>query len=76
MTSIRDIKDMYLIDINTGERITYSLNEIENYKLQCKQFGNLDGMEGCCHECNEDSHDLFQACWYEKFKDIKPKQKR
>lgn len=29
----------------------------------CKSFGNMDGMDGSCHYCREESPEMWQKCW-------------
>ena len=40
---------------------------------KCKSFGHVDGMNGSCHYCNAEDHELFNACWDERFKGTKAK---
>jgi len=43
------------------------------YEQQCEQFGNLDGMNGSCHYCKEESIELFKACWDRKYSKVETK---
>jgi len=43
------------------------------YEQQCEQFGNLDGMNGSCHYCKEESIELFKACWDRKYSKVEIK---
>ena len=38
------------------------------YKITgCREFGNLDGMNGVCVECSYNEEELFNRCWNFKF---------
>ena len=38
------------------------------YKITgCREFGNLDGMNGACVECSYNEKELFERCWNFRF---------
>jgi len=63
----------YNLILPDGSRVYSKLEDLVFVEDECSQFGNMDGMNGSCHYCKEDNQELFQACWNDKSKDIKPK---
>ncbi len=55
------------IFLHNQEYITETLRN-RLFKLTgCKDFGNLDGMNGACVECSVENKSLFDKCWNFKF---------
>ena len=68
--------DNFLKSLAKEQLIIYLHNtelELENlrermYKITgCRDFGNLDGMNGTCVECSYNDKKLFYKCWNFKF---------
>ena len=66
----------FLKDQTKEQLIIYLHNtelELENlrdrmYKITgCRDFGNLDGMDGTCVDCSYNERELFDKCWNFKF---------
>ena len=56
------------IFLRNQELITENLRN-RLFKLTgCRDFGNLDGMNGACIECSYEDKELFNRCWNFKFK--------
>lgn len=56
------------IFLHNQELITENLRN-RLFKLTgCRDFGNLDGMNGACIECSYEDKELFNRCWNFKFK--------
>lgn len=56
------------IFLHNQELITENLRN-RLFKLTgCRDFGNLDGMNGACIECSYEDKELFNRCWDFKFK--------
>lgn len=55
------------IFLHNQELITENLRD-RLFKLTgCKDFGNIDGMNGACIECSYEDEELFNRCWKFKF---------
>jgi len=65
----------YSLVFSDGIGLYCKLKDLVFVEDECSQFGNIDGMNGSCHYCKEDNQELFQACWDDKSKDIKPKMR-
>ena len=60
-------KEQIIIFLHNTESQLEHLRE-RMYKLTgCREFGNLDGMNGACCECFYNERDLFNKCWNFKF---------
>ena len=55
------------IFLHNQKYITETLRD-RLFKLTgCKDFGNLDGMNGTCVDCFYNERELFDRCWNFKF---------
>ena len=55
------------IFLHNQELITENLRN-RLFKLTgCKDFGNVDGMNGTCVKCSYEDEELFNKCWKFKF---------
>ena len=60
-------KEQIIIFLHNTEWQLEHLRE-RMYKLTgCREFGNLDGMNGACVECFYEERELFDRCWNFKF---------
>lgn len=60
-------KEQIIIFLHNTESQLEHLRE-RMYKLTgCREFGNLDGMNGACVECSYNEKKLFDKCWNFKF---------
>ena len=56
-------KEQLIIYLHNTELELESLRD-RMYKITgCREFGNLDGMNGACVECSYDEKELFDRCW-------------
>ena len=60
-------KEQLIIFLHNTELELESLRD-RMYKITgCREFGNLDGMNGTCIDCSYDEKELFDRCWNFKF---------
>ena len=56
-------KEQIIIFLHNTELQLESLRN-RMYKITgCREFGNLDGMNGACVECSYNEKELFDRCW-------------
>jgi len=75
MDKVAKIMDEYFETV-TPEQFEKDLIEagIENCPNKCDRFGNLEWDVVSCVDCAVDNKVLFNACWDESHKDVKPKK--
>ena len=60
-------KEQIIIFLHNTELQLENLRERMEKLTGCREFGNLDGMNGACVECFYEERELFDKCWNFKF---------
>ena len=60
-------KEQLIIFLHNTELQLENLREQMQKITGCREFGNLDGMNGICVDCSYNEKELFDKCWTFKF---------
>ena len=60
-------REQLYIFLNNNEYTIINLRNRLEKLTGCGDFGNVDGMNGCCIECSIDNKELFDKCWNFRF---------
>ena len=56
-------KEQLIIFLHNHEYQIESLRQRLERLTGCREFGNLDGMNGACVDCSYTTPELFEKCW-------------
>ena len=56
-------KEQIIIFLHNAELQIESLRNRLEKLTGCREFGNIDGMNGSCVDCSYENKELFNKCW-------------
>ncbi len=60
-------KEQLIIFLVNADYTIESLRRRIKSLTGCEDFGNMDGMNGSCVECEREDPEIFQKCWNFKY---------